>query len=419
MSRLAAGGDSSPPAASFSALGDPMRAVFVKVQSQYDATRIFTDELAAAFAERGFATTVIDALAEPDLEQAFAREAAVAPTSLVYSVSVLGEWRDARGRSLGDIFGAPHVVQHVDYPLTHVARLEGTSESAALLTIDRTHVAAITSTFGTRRFAHVGFCPHAAVGQPIEHDIEAFAARPIPLLFAGTYHDAAMPPWRAEGGVIEAIFDAALEIALRTEFTPALDAIDQSLRAHGLEPSDPAVAQLRKLSKAVHEQVRWMRRQAFFEAAGAAGLPLSLAGAGFAGRFEPFPSFTPLGEVSLPEVARLMGTSRMVLNINANFGDGSHERPLTAMLAGAAVASDHSAWWGEQFVEDQDVLLYRWRDLDAGLARIAALVEDPEAAWRMAVAGQRRVLAEHRSANRVSVVLAAAQAAQTRRLGLF
>jgi spore maturation protein CgeB len=110
-----------------------------------------------------------------------------------------------------------------------------------------------------------------------------------------------------------------------------------------------------------------------------------------------------------------MGAARVVLNINANFGDGSHERPLTAMLAGAAVASDHSVWWDENFVEDREILFYRWRDLDAGLARLGALADDPEASWRMAVAGQRRVMAEHRFANRVDTVLAAAQAARTPR----
>lgn len=395
-----------------------MRVVFVKVQSQYDATRIFTDELAAAFTQRGFTTTIIDALAESDLDAAFVREAAAGPTLLVYSVGALGEWRDAHGRSLGEVFDAPHVVQHVDYPLTHLPRLEATAEGAALLTIDHTHVAAVTSTFEPNRFAHVGFCPHGAVGQPIEHDLETFAARPIPLLFAGTYHDAAAPEWRTESGAIQSIFDAALEIALGSEFTPALEAVDQALRAHGAEPADPAVAMLRKYSTLVHEQVRWMRRQAFFEAAGAAGLPLSLAGPGFADRFAHYRSFSPLGEASLAEVAQLMGGSRVVLNINANFGAGSHERPLTAMLAGAAVATDHSTWWAENFVENQEILFYRWRDLDAGLARLAALVDDPEASWRMAIAGQGRVMAYHRFANRVDVVLAAAQAARMQRLGV-
>jgi len=396
-----------------------MRAVFIKVQSQYDATRAFTDALAAAFVQRGFSAAVIDVLAEPDLGLAFAREAAAGRATLVYSVGALGEWRDSGGRSLSQIFGAPHVVQHVDYPLSHLERLEATAEGAALLTVDQSHVAAVTSTFGAERFAHVGFCPHAAVGEALQHDLETFAQRPIPLLFAGSYYGPGEPTWRAEGGLVAAIFDAALEIALGAEFVPALDALDQALGAHGLEPSDPALQRLRKLATAVHEQVRQVRRLALFDAAGAAGLPLSLAGSGYEGRFDHYATFNPMGQASLPEVAQLMGVARVVLNINANFGAGSHERPLTAMLAGAAVASDHGAWWAEHFVEDQDILLYRWQDLDTGLARLAALIDDPETAWRMAVAGQRKVVARHRFDHRADVVLEAARAARARRPDLF
>ena len=396
-----------------------MRAVFIKVQSQYDATRAFTDELAGAFARRGFAATVIDAPAEPDLALAFAREAAAGPAALVYTVGALGEWRDAQGRSLGAVFGAPHVLQHVDYPLSHLERLERTAEDTAILTVDTTHVHAIISTFGPTRFAHVAFCPHAAVGQPAQADLDAFAQRPVPLLFAGSYYGPDVPAWRGGDAAVAAIFDAALEIALDAEFVPALDAVDQALRAHGLDPADPNLERLRKLATAVHEQVRCVRRLAFLDAVGAAGLPLHLAGSGYEGRFDHYPTFNPMGEASLPEVAQLMSVARVVVNINANFGAGSHERPLTAMLAGAAVASDHSAWWADRFVEDEEILLYRWKDIDGGLARLAALVDDPEAAWRMAVAGQRRVTAEHRFDHRADEVLAAAQATRARRPDLF
>lgn len=396
-----------------------MRAVFVKVQSQYDATRAFTDELAAAFARRGFATTVIDAVAEPDLALSFSREAATGPVTLVYTVGALGEWRDTQGRSLGQVLGAPHVLQHVDYPLSHLDRLERTAEDTAILTVDQTHVRAVVSTFGPARFAHVAFCPHAAVGQPAQADLDAFVQRPVPLLFAGSYYGPDAPAWRGGDAGVAAIFDAALEIALDAEFVPALDAVDQALRAHGLDPADPNLERLRKLSTAVHEQVRRTRRRAFLDAAGAAGLPLHLAGGGYEGRFDHYPTFNPLGQASLPEVAQLMGVARAVVNINANFGAGSHERPLTAMLAGAAVASDHGAWWAARFDANAEILLYHWKDLDAGVARLAALVDDPEAAWRMAVAGQRRVMAEHRFDHRVDDVLAAAQAARTQRPDLF
>lgn len=399
-----------------------MRAVFLKGASEYDATRIFVDELAGAFARQGYETVVIDALGEPDLDEALAREAAAGPTAFVYTVSMLGEKRDRQGRSIGQLFGAPHVLQHVDYPLSHLERLEGTTDDTALLLVDPTHVEAVRATFGDKRFAHLGFGPHAAVGEPIapgESAEEFVRRRPIPLLFAATYYGPGEPAWRGEGGLVSDIFDTALETALGAEFVAPLEALDRSLRAYGLDPADPVLQRTRKFAMAIHEQVRRVRRRALLDAAGAAGLPVHIVGAGYEGQFEHFPTFRRMGPVSLSDVSKLMGASRLVLNVNANFGAGSHERPLNAMLAGAAVVTDHGAWWAEHFVEGQEIAFYRWMTLDEDLERVAALVENPAAAWLIAKAGHGRVLEAHRFDQRAQTVIDAARTARARRPDIF
>ncbi len=398
-----------------------MRAVFIKGPSQYDATRAFTDDLAAAFARRGWAAEVIDAQAEPDLGAALAA-AAQRSSDLVHSIGCMGDARDGQGRSIGAIFGAPHVLQHVDYPLSHLGQLEATAPETAVLTVDPSHVEAIVATFGAERFAHLGFCPHAAVGEPAELDAdpEAFAqARPIPILFAGSFYGARPAPWAEEGPGIRAVFDRALEIALAAEFVPALEALDQALTAVGEDPADPRYARMRKYATWVHEQVRVIRRQTLLDAAGAAGLPVFCVGAGYEGWIERHKSFRLGPPMGLTDTAALMRRARVVLNVNANFGRGSHERPLTAMLAGAATASDHGAWWADAFAEGRDMLLYRWTDLDAGLSRLAVLADDAEAAWRMGVSAQAQAMAGHRFDHRVDAVIAAAEAARERRPDLF
>lgn len=392
-----------------------MRAVFIKGGSQYDATRLFIDEMAAAFRRRGHEATVVDGLVNRDLKQVFAATAAQGQADLIYTIGVLGDFRDERGRSLGQIFNAPHVVQQVDYPLTHLDALTRAAPETALLTVDPTHIDAVRSTFGDDHVGFLGFCPHAGVGEPAapDADPEAFAAqRPIPILFSASFYPLDPPLWANEGLGISRLFDAALEIALGAEFVPALDAIEQVLRGMGEDPADPRYELLRRYACMVHEQVRKVRRMQLLEAASKAGLPLFCVGSGYEGWIEAHPSFRLAPAMNLTDVAGLMGRARVVLNANANFGRGSHERPLTAMLAGAAVASDHSAWWAQQFVEDQDMLLYRWRDLDAGVARLAALAADPEAAWRMARGAQAKAAAAHRFDNRVDTVIAAAAAVQ-------
>ncbi|MCK5908956.1 MAG: glycosyltransferase family 1 protein [Caulobacter sp.] len=396
-----------------------MRAVFIKGGSQYDATRLFIDEMAAAFRRRGHETTVIDGVVDADLRDVFAAAAAQGQTDLVYTISLFGDFRDECGRSVAQIFNAPHVLQYVDYPLTHLNTLTDTAPETALLTVDPTHIDAVRSTFGEDHVAHLAFCPHAGVGEPVELDADpdAFAARrPLPILFPASFYKLGAPTWAAEGPDITRIFDSALEIALGAEFIPALDAVDQVLRGMGQDPADPRYEMLRRYSFMVHEHVRKVRRMQLLEAAGKAGLPVFCAGFGYDAWIEKYPSLRLAPAMSLTDVAEFMGRSRVVLNANANFGFGSHERPLTAMLAGAAVASDHSAWWAEQFVEDEDLLLYRWRDLDAGVARIAALAEDPEAAWRMGRNAQAKAAAGHRFDNRVDTVINAAAAVQARQL---
>ncbi|WP_184722339.1 glycosyltransferase [Caulobacter sp.] len=391
-----------------------MRAVFIKGPSQYDATRLFSDQLAAAFAGRGHEAVVVDALAEDDLGAALARVAAEGQADLVHTYFCLGDARALIGRSLGEIFGAPHVLHHVDHPLSHLAQLEATPADTAILTVDPTHVEAVRATMGADRFAHLAFMPHAGVGAPVEldADIDAYIpARPIPILFAGTFYGERPTPWAEEGAGVRAVFDRALDVALAAEFIPALEALDQVLRGVGEDPADPRYARLRLYSTWVHEQVRHVRRQRLLDAAGAAGLPVFCVGAGYEGWIERHKSFRLGPAMGLDDVSALMRRARVVLNVNANFGRGSHERPLTAMLAGAAVATD-GAWWTERFVDGREALLWRWTDLDAGLSRLAALANDPEAAWRMGAAGQAKAAASHRFDHRVDGVIAAARAAR-------
>lgn len=45
---------------------------------------------------------------------------------LAFSIGPFGELRGSQGRSFAETVGAPHVVQYVDYPLSHHARPRAT-----------------------------------------------------------------------------------------------------------------------------------------------------------------------------------------------------------------------------------------------------------------------------------------------------
>jgi hypothetical protein len=388
-----------------------VRVVLIKGQSMYEGTRTFIDHTAAAFSRRGHQTEIVDLQGLNDPQWALREAAAGGRTDLVFSINILGEGRDGEGRTISRMFGAPHVVWHVDYILSQAARLAETPSDTALLVVDPTQVEAVNDLFGPARFRTVRFCPHAAVGEaaPDDPDPEAFAAtRPIPILWSGSVQAPSARPWAAGSEATRKMLDDACDLALGTEWMAPHKAVDATLSARGLDLADPAFLPARLAASWVDIEVRKTRRFAFIEALAESGLPVHICGAGWDAELHRFRRATYHGAIPMPAAVELMRQARIVLNTNGNFGAGSHERPLSALLAGAAAFSDRTEFYVHALGEDDGIALFRWLDLAGGIDRLAQLTADPAAAWRIARAGKLKVKASHTFDSRIDVILQAA-----------
>lgn len=395
-----------------------MRAVMVKGASAYDGTRLFIDEAASAFRRAGHEVEIVDLTLEADAWAALER-AGSRPCDLLFSINILGESRRADGRSAAEVVGAPHVVWHVDYVLSQEPRLKATPRETAMLLIDHSQVDALNSVMGPDRYAHVGFCAHAAVGEAAaeDPDVETFQARrDIPILLSCTLTRPGAPLWADLAPRIRAVFDDAFDLAMARDWMRPLDALDQAMAARGLTAKTLGITQGRLAAAALDVQVRLTRRFAFVRALAKTGLPVHIRGRGWERDLYRFGKAAVFGgEATMAEVAGLMARSRIVLNTNGNFGEGSHERPLSALLAGAAVLTDDSRFYAEAFGPDEGLVRFRWSDLDGAMAALGDLNADPARAHGLARAGQARVRAEHLWDHRVPVILQAARAAAARR----
>jgi len=392
-----------------------VKALLIKGSSTYGVLRLFTDELADAFRTAGWTVQILDIENPAHAHRPLGDYAGDGPFDLVFSFGLFGEVADERGRSVGEMVGAPHVVQYVDYPLSHLTRLEQTSPRAALLMVDESHVAAIGSLYPADRFATVRFSPHAATGGTVSPGADPgdFAARrPIRLLFPGSSYGDPPTGWRHQPPAVQKVFLEAVEIALAGDRTPPLEALDQAMAAAGLDPADPDFSGFRKLATYVHEHVRAVRRNRLLASVISLGLPVHIAGGGHDPDLARHRNVTLLGEVGIGDILALMAGSRIVLNANANFVAGSHERPLSALNAGAVAATDSSAFYAANFEPGAEMAVFRWTRLDEDLAAIGALAEDPEAAFAIASAGQRRVVEGHLWAHRIPGIVAAAHVAR-------
>jgi hypothetical protein len=388
-----------------------MRILIVKGQSQYGGTRLFADEAAAAFRRRGHEVEVLDV---GDVADAGPRLLAHAPTAgaeLVFTINIAGEFRDSQGRSLSELYGAPHVIWHTDYILSQVARLRATPKSTAVLLVDPTQVEGVKSIYGEDRFDHIAFFPHPAVGQPAADDAtlaEFLERRPIEVLWSGSFQKPEQA-WVGIEGPARQVFQDALDLALSLEWIPPLDALDTVLASRGIDLSDPAMAGAREAATLIDVEVRKTRRYEFLKAVAKTGLPLRICGVGWESQLYRFKNATYEGPVEMTRMAELMAQSRLVLNTNGNFGAGSHERPFSASLAGAATFSDFSRYYAQVFEPSANIELFHWKDLAVGMEKLKALAQDPQRCFEYARSAKAMTLAGHTWDRQVDQILAAGE----------
>ncbi|MGH6911658.1 MAG: glycosyltransferase family protein [Phenylobacterium sp.] len=389
-----------------------MRILIIKGQSQYGGTRLFADQAAQALERRGHAVEVLDLGDVADGAPRLLAHAATARVDLIFTINIAGEFHDAQGRSLADLYGAPHVVWHTDYVLSQVARLRSTPRSTAILVVDPTQAEGLRSIYGQDRFDHVGFFPHPAVGEPAPDDAtltKFLERRPIEVLWSGGYQ---LPdlPWRDVEGPARQLYQDAFDLAVSQEWIPPLEALDTVLASRGIDLGDPAMSPLREAAGLIDVAVRSTRRFAFLEALAQTGLPLRICGAGWESQLHRFRNAAYEGAVDMTRMVDLMRRSRLVLNTNGNFGAGSHERPFSASLAGAATFSDLSRYYAQVFEAGRNIELFRWKDLAGGMDRLTSLAADPQRCFDYARSAKAVTLAGHTWDVQVEQILQAGEA---------
>ena len=385
----------------------------MKGQSQYGGTRLFCDLAAAAFGRRGFEVEVLDlaAAASPGtliLEHA----AGSAPFDLVFTINIAGNFVDTSGRTLPDLYGGPHVVWLTDYVLSNAERLHGTPKSTALLVVDPTQAEALRAIYGADRWDYIGFFPHPAVGEAAGDDAslaEFTQRRPIEVLWSGSFQKSEQP-WMELQETSRRVLHDALDVALSVEWTPPHEALDLVLRSRGLDLAKPASVTAREAAFLIDAEVRKTRRFEFLKAVAKTGLPVRICGLGWESQLYRFKNAVFEGPVEMSRMAELMAQSRLVLNTNGNFGAGSHERPFSASLAGAATFSDFSRYYAQVFEPGKNIELFHWKALDAGMAALTALAADPERCFEYARGAKASTAAHHTWDRRIDLILAAGDA---------
>jgi hypothetical protein len=295
----------------------------------------------------------------------------------------------------------------VDHPCTRIAEL-ALPDRERLVTgwVDASHVPAVAALGFPHRAV---FLPHAGPA-PVATRLRA-AERDIDLFFAGTL---AEPTDRAVWGaanpgaspvVAELIF-ASIEAIERTG-SPAVPALLGVLRKHGLSLgtalSRDQFAELISTILAVGEH---NRRFAVLTALPEA-LTVAVASDYLPKALRERANIRHLGYVGdFAEIRRLMGRSRIVLNMTGKFPAGSHERIWYAMAEGAVVLTDFSVFVEQTFVDGETIVYLPRRPVGPDdLAPLAALAWDAERLDRLSAGATAVYRAHHTWSKRASLLI--------------
>lgn len=388
--------------------------VLVKGMSSYGALGLHIDQIATAFADKGYTIYLLDFGAD-DWRDTLAR-AARDEILLIFSISIFTEVR-LDGLTLAEILDAPHICLQVDHPGWHIPRIQKSPpQSTIFLTLDHSHKRFIEKKFGQHMFQGVEFLPPAAnvLADNAPVDIDQFAeSRDIPVLFTGTYRGNPEPLWRGlegqAGQLFKKIYGLAADMAMANDLLSADAVVNQVIADAGFDDDFPLTQELQDRTFWLSNYIHAKRRHAALVALNAAGVPVHVYGHGFDKEMHAFPNFVFGGVGSFQETLGLIRRTKIILNTNTHFVEGAHERVFAAMAGGAAVASDLSTYYQQIFTDGEDILLYSWQDLDAFAQRVRGILADPTALATIAQAGQAKVMAEHLWAHRVSRLIELAE----------
>lgn len=276
---------------------------------------------------------------------------------------------------LFDQKGVPQIAWMVDDPLHTHLRFKIGARLARYTCVDADHLPSARSLLGESTL--VDFCPLGASKLAWEGE-----ERPIDLLLCGS-HRTLVEPLKSHLLLIQ-----RLEAELQGEPRSALQIVEEWFHRPLVWESPLEVA----LASSVDVYLRGRRREIVLDRLADAGLVVDLYGEGWE-RTEQGRSHRVHKPVDVEEAIRLLGRARVVIDTPSNFGFGPHDRTLTAPLAGAVPVTYWNRYYQERFKEGEELVGYRWSQIDELGDRISLLLADEKRRLEIARAGGERVAA--------------------------
>jgi spore maturation protein CgeB len=360
--------------------------------SQYGVLHHFTKKMHEALLRLGVHSRILEA--QKDNPKPFLAELFKQVPDCTLSFN--GLLPDDEGRFFCDLIRIPHVACTVDSPTSFVALAK--SPYTIITTVDRD----ACGFFQGLQAKNVLFMPHAVEKHLNFKSTEESRPYDVLMLSSAIDYEHIRKEWRQKfQGPLSKVLDDAAEAALADQTTSYVQAFVLALNDHitrGAE-IDPNKIEFLEVLDYLESYIRGKDRVELVKAIKDARVDIFGSASSTASWKKLLGGSAPNvifhDAVPYDQAIELMHKSKIVLNSCAWIKNGTHERALTALQAGAAVITPETHFMLESFTDGKNISFYRYNQWDKVNQQVNGLLADENNRIKIAQAGREQVLHHH------------------------
>ncbi len=298
------------------------------------------------------------------------------------------EWKIAGNTDMVHLYDAlvfPHVSIMLDEPFNHyVSGYDLPCRNHIVTYLDRSDLKALDILYPDKKMKKLFMSLGGTLNEnfsetlsaPKEYDIVVSAGNWV----AGT----ALPQWRQEGvkKSIAAVLDDVANVLMNYPVS-VLPAFQEVLYARGMYDKE-YLELFSPYFWPVLQYIKPWRRHRMVQCLVEAGFRVHI----FGGGWEQVPFHDALidhGAVPYREMLDVISKTKVLVQDEAVFNDGAHDRVFTGMLNGAVVVSEYSSYLDELFEDGRDLFMFDWQHTKEQMEIIHQLISDEQ--YRKEIAG--------------------------------
>ncbi|MFA6915623.1 MAG: glycosyltransferase [Parachlamydiales bacterium] len=362
---------------------NPKRICLITNYNQYESKRVFTAELAKALDECGIATLILDWAKS---KSTFFKQIQDFKPDLLLSFNSFQPL--SNGEYIWDILKIPTLFVIVD-PVIYYANIPP-SPYLYLSCVDRNDAQMLAD----NGYTNVFFWPHATSTKPLTYE-----ERIYDVVLTGSCYDYESLKESAPPQLLP-ILDAATELVLGPNCISIAQAIHSTWHLANLPQQEIDFKQLFYL---IDYYTRGLDRINLVKSLkdckvhifGELGQDHPSAKKSWDYYLGNLPNITLHPALNFSDALKIQRQAKICLNSMPFFKNGSHERILTSLEAGALPLTSDSIWTHEQFSHLNDILIYTPNSYSHLNELIQNLLSNPQQLQTLISNGRQKVISHH------------------------